>query len=730
MSKLYKKFNNSSFIYILIIFLITLGIFWRPLTTNGLMYHTDAGSSIMNMSVLDNLSNYIYVEKYLNYIKNPLYITLFFILQKIYYPISIFASPEIWSAVRVILPYLCLNLSAYLSLYLLVKDRQISFLQTLLFIFNIYYFSTLFHGSISLIWSISGGLVMFCTVVKYLEEPKYKYLVFASLSSLFGTMNLAFFYCAVVATVLYTIIFLLRTGISLKNLFIKYRGLVWLLVLGVLLNCFWLFPYLLSFTKYGIEYGNTNHILFTRYIGFTKPLNNFYFGQVYQYHPLYSQNFHLYNSIWYRFLTTSFLLDLFFLSVFKKHKDSSILSLLLLFLLMFSFTLGTDFILWDTLTYIPGWFFLRNVTRFYYLLLFVQVLILGKILVGGVSKIQIFFFIFYVSVNILVFFRGDVYKLFTKIELPQDYNQIVNYLSTSPRQNQTAVILPEVYNGNYYYKWINNKFVSLPLFDNILVNPIVEPYWGRGRIPEYFLPFFDDQIDKNSYAEYLGKAGIKFIIISYDLGDYYSHVPNIDNFDYAEGIVKIIDGPNVKLYEIDDYWYNPIIYSDNQVVYKKINPSKYLVKMRIDGESKLVFNRPFNDDIKLYLKRLNKDFVCNESYYLDDLGVRESQQENIFFQLDDITSLWKKDVFSNTHTQDYGYANKWLIKTDLIKNEFDKEYYYTNDDGSIELELILYFKPQSYFYLGIFISGIALIGCLVYLFTYRLRCKSDVLTLE
>jgi hypothetical protein len=38
-----------------------------------------------------------------------------------------------------------------------------------------------------------------------------------------------------------------------------------------------------------------------------------------------------------------------------------------------------------------------------------------------------------------------------------------------------------------------------------------------------------------------------------------------------------------------------------------------------------------------------------------------------------------------------------------------------NPDGSYDINLTLYFKPQSYFYLGLIISGTTLIGCLGYL---------------
>jgi hypothetical protein len=38
-----------------------------------------------------------------------------------------------------------------------------------------------------------------------------------------------------------------------------------------------------------------------------------------------------------------------------------------------------------------------------------------------------------------------------------------------------------------------------------------------------------------------------------------------------------------------------------------------------------------------------------------------------------------------------------------------------NPNGSYNIRLTLYFKPQSYFYLGLIVSGVTLAGCLGYL---------------
>jgi len=53
----------------------------------------------------------------------------------------------------------------------------------------------------------------------------------------------------------------------------------------------------------------------------------------------------------------------------------------------------------------------------------------------------------------------------------------------------------------------------------------------------------------------------------------------------------------------------------------------------------------------------------------------------------------------------YDYANQWTIDPEYIRANYPKEYYRENPDGSIDVRMTLYFRPQSYFYLGLIISG-------------------------
>jgi len=71
------------------------------------------------------------------------------------------------------------------------------------------------------------------------------------------------------------------------------------------------------------------------------------------------------------------------------------------------------------------------------------------------------------------------------------------------------------------------------------------------------------------------------------------------------------------------------------------------------------------------------------------------------------------------------FVNSFELSKEYIKANPYKFMYKENPDGSIDIELTLYFKPQSYFYLGIIISGTTLTLCLGYLgyAFYRQRKK-------
>jgi hypothetical protein len=74
-----------------------------------------------------------------------------------------------------------------------------------------------------------------------------------------------------------------------------------------------------------------------------------------------------------------------------------------------------------------------------------------------------------------------------------------------------------------------------------------------------------------------------------------------------------------------------------------------------------------------------------------------------------------------------GYANSWDIDPTAICQNNPK--CTKNADGSYDMELVIEFWPQRLFYIGLFISGTTLVGCLGYLgwdFVKRRKKKNGV----
>lgn len=96
-------------------------------------------------------------------------------------------------------------------------------------------------------------------------------------------------------------------------------------------------------------------------------------------------------------------------------------------------------------------------------------------------------------------------------------------------------------------------------------------------------------------------------------------------------------------------------------------------------------------------------------------NVIECPSKTTFYAGGELSKLWEKPIFDDTHKLVYDYANQWTIDSEYIKKNYPKEYYKENPDGTIDVHMTLYFKPQSYFYLGLIISGLTLFACLLYL---------------
>lgn len=150
-------------------------------------------------------------------------------------------------------------------------------------------------------------------------------------------------------------------------------------------------------------------------------------------------------------------------------------------------------------------------------------------------------------------------------------------------------------------------------------------------------------------------------------------------------VKKLIDNNVLELYLNEDNSFIPRISLKNnkaKISFKYINPTKYLIM--IDG-----LNEP---DELVFLESFNKNW---QLYSTNDTSSYDKGNS-----LSDWQFLFKKPALNSQHKKIYNYANSWILNSVDNKNQFS---------------LILYYKNQSYVYVGLFITLITLVSCLLYI---------------
>lgn len=75
----------------------------------------------------------------------------------------------------------------------------------------------------------------------------------------------------------------------------------------------------------------------------------------------------------------------------------------------------------------------------------------------------------------------------------------------------------------------------------------------------------------------------------------------------------------------------------------------------------------------------------------------------------------------SAHIKINGYANGWIVDPSYIKSHYPPQYWRQDADGSMDFHLVIYFQPQSWFYVGLAVSGITLGAAGLYLMWQKRR---------
>lgn len=256
-----------------------------------------------------------------------------------------------------------------------------------------------------------------------------------------------------------------------------------------------------------------------------------------------------------------------------------------------------------------------------------------------------------------------------------------------------------------YLDGMNLEFDSNKISDFINKNPYVEKISNFGEIDlyeineNYFLPRF-----------YIPQR----IISTDDIIEDLANTLDPDNFLLRSGIYfsNINDNSiNAVSENLDKNEFFPSELPEDEIpkiTFVKINPTKYRIK--VENAKKpyvIIFQENFSKNWKLYVNKNMSNWVNHEKVYGKERTsyfegqIEEGEHRNNFLELATFETWNMRPIAESSHVIINGFANSWFIKP--------------SDVGELEnYELIIEFLPQKIFLIGLLVSVLTFMICLVY----------------
>ncbi len=382
----------------------------------------------------------------------------------------------------------------------------------------------------------------------------------------------------------------------------------------------------------------------------------------------------------------------------------------------------------------PAFGFFRSFSRFiilYFVLFIFLFIFLFKDWKSRYKNYVLSVVIFLLLAANTIFFSGDFGGFITSAKVPKEYVAVNEKYFQGDESQYNILTLPNVPYESYSWfltdqRGTTGERISQSLYfrENFFSKPAAYNRYAinldaRSNFLKSFFTYNEGLLSSSNFDQVVDTLNVRYVLIQKDLINILkdnapvSVEKYLDYLNQDDAFVLKEDNASFALYENKDYL--PVA-SMRDMRFMKVNDAKYILSIKnLKNTESLSFLQSYNEQWKLYLETDSNDKDCDSVKYYENTQTTECKPAEGRVNRGDLSYLYRKTIFNDTHTIYNQYANGWEIDSDYIKKNFPKDAYTVNPDGSIDLELTLYFNPQSYFYLGLIVSGIALVGCLGYL---------------
>lgn len=438
------------------------------------------------------------------------------------------------------------------------------------------------------------------------------------------------------------------------------------------------------------------------------------------------------------FFNSIFLIVLFigifnFRNYLNKQNRRFFLLLLFSFVIaLYLFTVNIGFLkdVFILFRYIPGFTMFRNFFDKFapgYVLIFASLITVSLVIFSQKYPSKrlifslIFFFVILLNykpvkdvVNSPLWGTTNVYK---NVEIPSEYLETMTFIRKNISPTNSVLSIPF---GTSIYTVIrdensNNVYVGL--------SP-VKIFSGVNDISGHLSFNFTKEADAvdaliinreyEKLKEVMFKHNINYILITKNIPDQVLKAEWLygDNLVASQDAKLINSLAKKKIftskkgnYELYSTKLRGSIIDSRNLSFERISQVKYKLYINnLKNNQRLVFHDTFHQGWGIFLEKEPKYDFCSVLYNNPKTKTIECKPKEELFELHDLIFSFLKPITNQSETSAENNNNEWNLSSELIKSKFGKEFYVLNKDGSIDIELTLYFRPQNYFYFGIFIS--------------------------
>lgn len=610
------------------------------------------------------------------------------------------------------------------------------------------FLGVLFYSSLSFFFYIQNGLTSYLPYLllplilnysfKYLFEQNKKYLFYLLLSSFFlGSVNLTFIIIIICSLNIFYALSYKFSRLKISD-FVK-RVITLNLFLAPMLS-FALGPFLINFLGGGnissklIQISEHFYSKNTNYINIITGRTDWAFFDGWKNIPYYSfasfyQNHYI--------LALSFIpLILAVISLFNRRVRSEFgvlfYGLWIWLLFIFQMMLGLHNPVYSYLyNHIAEFQIFRNITKFaplFYLVILMIIYLYVRAQKNQLVKKIILLFLVLAAFYNLPYWTNP--KVFFKdrgiISIPQYWRDASFYINNNLNFSDKILVLPATYILDDYSWGEKNYGIRGSLFDvltDVRTYRLSPVQIGDVNFQDDARQVFVDdtsyvrgqRIDFAQLSRLVSRYNFNFIAVTNDLlsVDYQTEQDTIDWLQ-ASGYVKIKNFGQIDLYE-NAKLFKSILEGDDLSYIKKSNFAYDIVLKNINSARVIRFRESFHSGWEMSIRKNARLIDCRDWQQYPGTTIKECIKESVA-KFDILNQqFFTKNIELANNKDPEEISNNWLINPEYLKNSLDKSYYTENADGSINIGLTLYFKPQLYFYFNLIVVGTMVLGCLGYL---------------